>query len=126
MPITSTVDVDKKLIHTICAGVICRNDFDYYMHEFLAKNNITGCNELFDTREGDWSKITYTDLVAIALASLEVENIDTTTKFAWVVNRDEVSTMTDFYKESKIFHDKKSRTLCSFNDYNEAMKWLGV
>ena len=124
MPIKSYIDNDKNLIHTKCIGVITRNDFDYYLNEFLSKSDITGCNEVFDTRKGDWSQINYSDLISIALKSMEIENIDVTTKFAWVVNEDEVNAMTDFYKESKIFHDRKSRVLYSFYDYDDAMNWL--
>ena len=124
MPIKSHIDKDQKMIHTVCTGVITKHDFDFYLNEFLSKNDITGCNEIFDTRKGDWSQINYSDLVAIALKSMGIENIDVTTKFAWVVDEDEVNAMTNFYKESKIFHDKKSRVLYSFYNYDDAMNWL--
>ena len=52
MPIKSHIDKDQKMIHTVCTGVITKNDFDYYLYEFLSKSDIAGCYEIFDTREG--------------------------------------------------------------------------
>ena len=124
MPIKSTISKDDNLISTNCTGVISMNDFDYYLYEFLSKNDLKGCNEIFDTTEGDWSNIGYSDLAEISRKSSELESIDTSTKFAWVIGDSSVEMLTEFYKSSKLFLTGKSRVLRAFKNYDEAMQWL--
>jgi len=124
MPIKSTIDNDKKLIRTNCTGLISMNDFYDYLDNFLSKNDLTGCNEIFDTTKADWSNISYMDLMEISKRSSEIETIDSSTKFAWVVGGPGIEKLTEFYQSTKIFQESKSRVLRAFDDYEDAMNWL--
>lgn len=123
MPITSTLNQENNLIRTICTDVIYMDDF-YAWFEYLAGNDLVGCHEIFDTRAADWSKISYLELMTISEKASKVETIDVSTKFAWVICKAEVETLTKFYTSIKILHPGKSRTLRSFYDYDEALQWF--
>jgi len=124
MPINSTIDPDNRLVLTVCTGVISMNDFHYYLYEFLAKNEIKGCNEIFDTTAADWSNISYSDLMTVSQKAGEIAAIDNGTKFAWVVGGPEVKELTEFYKTTKLLQTKKSRILRAFDGFDEAMHWI--
>lgn len=100
------------------------NDFHYYIYDFWANNEVLQYNEIFDTTAADWSNMSYSDLITISQKAGEVKAIDTDTKFSWVVNGSDVKELTDFYKSAKILQTEKSRILCAFNNYDEAMQWV--
>jgi len=124
MPINSTIDYDRKLISTDCTGLISMSDFHYYLDDFLSKNDLKGCNEIFDTTKADWSNIGYMDLMEISKRSGEIETIDSNTKFAWVVGGVGVETLIEFYKSTKMLQESKTRVLRAFNNYKDALNWL--
>ena len=124
MPINNTVDKDKKIIYSICTGIMVREDFDFYVNTIWNHNEHYGFNELFDTVEADWSKFDFNYLFDVAKKATTLTSIDPNSKLAWVVLKGKQKELTDFYKAAKSLTQGQSRTLEAFYSKEDALQWL--
>lgn len=124
MPITNTVDDDKKLIYTTCHGVMTPADFDEYIHNIWSHDKYFGYNELFDTVEANWDDFNFSYLLDVSSKAAQLNTIDPDSRLAWVVLEGKQKQLTDFYKAAKSMASTKSRALEAFYSRDEALNWL--
>lgn len=124
MPINNTIDKDKKIIYSICTGVMTKEDFDLYISTIWSIDDHFGFNELFDTVEGDWSEFDFSYLLDIAKTAATLSTIDSNSKLAWLVLEGKQKELTDFYKAAKSLTSGQNRTLEAFYTKEDAMRWL--
>ena len=124
MPINNTVDKDKKIVYSICNGVMTKGDFDLYINTIWSVDDHFGFNELFDTVDADWSEFDFSYLFDIAKTAASLTTIDSNSKLAWVVLEGKQKELTDFYKAAKSLTSGQNRTLEAFYTKEDAMTWL--
>lgn len=124
MPIDNDINHDLRCIFTVCSGVMTMEDFDLYIVRIWSDSSHYGYNELFDSREADWSGFDFGYLLEVAHKAALLSAIDPNSKLAWVVEQGRQKELTDFYKTAKSMITSRSRQLEAFYDHDEAMRWL--
>jgi len=124
MPIKNSVDYELKIVFSICEGKMGASDFPLYVKEMWSHYDYYGFNELFDTRNADWSEFDFHDLFEVSKKASLLNTLDPNSKFAWVVLPGKQNSLTNFYKSIKLISDGNSRTLQSFFSKEEALRWL--
>ncbi len=124
MPIHNSVDEKERIVYSICSGTMKPEDFVDYINEIWSHGNYYGFNELFDTREADWSQFKFSYLIEVAKRASQLRTIDPGSKLAWIVIEGKQKELTDFYKSAKLMTPGTSRQLEAFNSEEEAMRWL--
>lgn len=124
MPIKNYVDKDKKVVYSICNGMMTKEDFDLYIKTIWSHDSYYGFNELFDTTAADWDEFDFSYLFTLAKTAASLTSIDSNSKLAWIVLEGKQKELTDFYKAAKSLTNGQSRSLESFYTKNEALNWL--
>lgn len=124
MPINNSIDKDKKIVYSICTGVMSKKDFDLYINNIWSEDDHFGFNELFDTVDADWSEFDFSYLFDIAKTAAALTAIDSNSKLAWVVLEGKQKELTDFYVAAKSLTKGQSRSLEAFYTKEDAMRWL--
>lgn len=126
MPIKNIINIRERLIETNCYGEMKPEDFDEYIRSVWSTMQYYGFNELFDTREADWSNFDFSYLFKVASEAARLDTLDPESKLAWIVNEGKEKQLTDFYKVVKAQMPVRSRGLEAFYTSEEALKWLGL
>ena len=124
MPINNSIDDNEKIVYSICSGVMTSDDFVLYINRIWSHATYFGYNELFDTRDADWTEFDFGFLFKVAENAAKLNTIDPGSKLAWVVLEGKQKELTDFYKSAKGLMNVKSRSLQAFYSKEEAMQWL--
>lgn len=125
MPIENSVDMEEKIVYSICRGVMTEEDFAEYVKNVWSDRRYYGFNELFDVTQGDWSDFDYGYLFTVAKRASILTTIDPDSKLAWVVLEGKQKELTDFYKAAKAMNaERPGRALEAFYSKEEALDWL--
>jgi len=124
MPITHTIDYEKRRICSTCSDVMTRKDFSLHMESVWNNVQHYGFDELVDTTQADWSEFKFSDVFEIVKKEFELIGLSSNSGLAWVVEKGMQEDIARFYLTSLGFTTKKPRRIDLFYSHENATEWL--
>ena len=124
MPVTETVDVQNRLVHTVATGLVTRDEFMAHIERTWTDGQFSDCDEIVDAMSADASQLSHEDVIAIINSGVEFDG-EEMPKLALCVNSDLEYGIGRMFGTMRELHDKNSREIQVFCDLESAEAWIG-
>ncbi len=124
MAINCTLDHNARRVNTACTEQVTLQDFFRYQTDVWSNPAITGYDELFDARFGDFSSMSYGDFLEVAKRAAHLPTLTADARLAVVVTGDLQDYLSKFYLSAKQTVSNNSRQINIFKTLQEAETWL--
>jgi hypothetical protein len=124
MPISSEINTEQRRVYTTCGGFITLPDFTHYQNTVWTNFDLYGFDELFDTRQADFSGMTHGDLLTVASNEAKLQTLAPDSTVAIVVTPGKHEELMKFYQVAKGAIPVPSRTIKLFTSLDDAMAFF--
>jgi hypothetical protein len=124
MSITCEIFKEKSLFYTKCSGTISLQEFIRHQNEHGGNECLYGFNEIFDTREADFSQLGLMALQAIASRTQALDALSADSYLVVVVNSGINKMAVELYKMIEQVLGGKSRKMKIVTSPDDAYDFL--